>query len=1011
MNCTQWAIQNKTTVLIFSVLTILAGLFAYTQIGKLSNPSFTIQTALVITEYPGASVEEVELQVTEAIEKAAQKMGSLEHVRSVSQPSLSIVYVDIKESYTTDEMPDVWMDLRERVHNAQADLPPDAMTSVVVDHFGDTYGIFLALTGDGYSYHDLREFALYMQKRLKGCQDAAQVELFGVQQEQITVTLSRERMANLAVNPQLVAQTLASRNKMVPFGSMEQTENSIRIAAGGDLATLEDLEKLVVADAASGGLIRLCDVADITRGYQDPAQVLFRFNGKPAIGIGISTADHGNTITLGDAVEAKVDEMIAHMPAGLELHTVNFQSNDVKRSINSFILALIEAIVIVLFVLFCTLGVRSAVVITNGLLVNITGTFLLMWMFGIDLQIVSIASLIIALGMLVDDSVVVTDNVLVRMNDPDLSTDDACVQAAQATGWPQLVATIIAIASFLPIEMARSETGEYCKTLFEVVAIALAISWVQAMTVVPVMSGWLLKRTKTAVKDPYQNLFYRSYKKTLLWTLKHRLPTLLLVVVLFGGSAWAFGWIPQVFIPADDRPQFAIKYWLPEGTRIEKTAADAARIEKELLSWPEVKGVATTVGSGPLRFVLTLTPEQWHSCYAMINVNTKEISQVKPAMEKIRTFMESNFPEAQPLVVEYQLSGAPDFSIEVRLSGEDRATLRKLARQVEDIYRAHPAAWHIQTDWRNQVPVWAPDYYPAAGSRAGVSREQLAESLLWRTQGARIGIFREQDLLIPIVMRAPEAERLRNLDAANLPVWGSGEDSVPLAAVTVDQPLRMEDNVMHRRDRIRTITVQCCERPGTTAAALRNELLGPIQALELPPGYTMEWGGLYEYQNKSNKSVYTNLPLALAIMFLSVVLLFNGVRQPLIVVLTLPLSLVGITCGLLLFDKGFGFMAMLGMLSLVGMMIRNAVILIGETDMLISEGMKKEQAVIHAAMTRVRPVMITACTTTFGMIPLINDTLFGAMAVTIMGGLMFATLLTLLIIPVLYALFFRVPVR
>ncbi|MEW5734863.1 MAG: efflux RND transporter permease subunit [Thermodesulfobacteriota bacterium] len=1010
MNISRWAINNKNTVVIFSFLVILGGISSYFQMGKLRNPSVTFATAVVLTEYPGASAREVELLVTEPLEKAVEAMGTVEHVRSMSQPGLSTVFVDLKDSLPQEDIPQSWNELRERVNDAQYLMPQGAVPSLVVDHFSRTYGVFLALTGKGFSMSELRIYAETLQKELRHCTDVAGVALFGIQDEQIEVILSRERLATLGVNPDAVYQALSAQNTVVPFGELAAGDRRLRVSPTGNFTRTADIRNLLVGSGPGGTTVRLGDLAEIRRAYVDPPEVLFRFNGEPAVGIGVSTIAHGNVVALGESVKKKLAETTAKMPAGLNVSIVNFQSDMVLRTINVFITSLILAVVIVLGILLVTLGYRSAVVITNGLIVNICGTLLVMYWMGIDLQCVSISSLIIVLGMLVDDSVVVTDNVMVRLRDGKLSTSDACIGAARATGWPQLVATFVAIASFLPIDLAKSSTGEFCKTLFDVVAIALAISWIQAMTVVPVMSAWVLKpNPKEAGSKPYTSRFYKIYLRILDTGLRHRLVSVIVTVLLFGAAMGGFGYMKQVFFGSAGRPQYVVDYWLPEGTRIEQTSADMARLEKEILSWPEIEAVTSTVGSGPLRFMLSFIPQQPDTGYGNLIVNTRNPECVPDVVERTRKFIHENLPQATSMVGMFTLYGAPMYNIAARISGDDPVVLRRLADQAESIMRGHPMTMDICNDWRNQTPVWKPEFLQAAGAARGVGRQDISWATQWLTSGAALGTFYEGNRTLPILLRVPEQERLDTPDLCDEPLWGQGsQESIPLCSVLGRGEVVMENAIIQRYDRVPTITVQCNPRDGITTADLRNQLAERFKAIAFPPGYTLVWGGMYEQQNESNNSVNAQFPLSLVLMIGAVILLFNGVRGPLIILLTLPLSIIGIVIAFLVSGMGFGFMALLGMYGLIGMMIRNAVILIGEMDLMTKDGGDRFQGVVKASLTRVRPVLITAFCTTFGMIPLLTNDDFQGMALTIMGGLLFATVLTLVFIPVLYALFYRI---
>ncbi|MBW1819554.1 MAG: efflux RND transporter permease subunit, partial [Deltaproteobacteria bacterium] len=778
MNITQWAIRNKTTVMIFSLFIVVGGISAYFNIGKLKNPTFTIQTAVVITQYPGASAEEVELQVTEVIEKAVQKLGSLKHVRSMSQPDVSTVFVDIQDSYPPDAMPQIWNNLRERIHNAQGLLPRGAGPSQVIDHFGETYGVFLALSGAGFSYEELRRYAEYMQKRLKGCDYVSEVKLFGIQPQQIVVELSRTRMATLGIHPDDIIRSLQTQNLLTYSGSLNANRQRVSLIPTGNFKTVEDIRNLVVSGTDGRQQVFLGDMALIERRYQDPPQVLFHHNGKPAIGIGISTVIHGNAVRMGNSVEKKLKEMTAHMPAGLTLDIINYQSRDVMNSVKDFITSLLQAIAIVFVVLVVSLGLRSALVIANGLIVNICGTFLVMYWLGIDLQVVSVSSLILVLGMLVDDSVVVTDNVMVRLRDGNLATDVACVDAARATAWPQIVATAVAAASFLPIDLAQSSTGVFMKTLFDVVAIALAISWLQAMTVVPVMSAKILKASKQKkTKTPYQSYFYRIYRFLLHGALRFRWLTVLFMAGLLFLAVWGSEFLKQVFMQPADRAQYQINYWLPEGTRIERTSADLLKLGKEIRSWPEVKSITTTVGSGPLRFLLTFTPQQQHDCYGMIIVNTHSPDDVNDLVERTQAHIVAHYPDADPFVAPFNESGGPDYQVEIRFSGDDPEVLRALSEKARGIMADHPEAKNVRDNWRNRIPVWTPEFSQIDARQQGINRPNFSDALLRLTDGISIGQFREGDRLIPILVRAPKTERRATPDLDNVPVWGNGSES------------------------------------------------------------------------------------------------------------------------------------------------------------------------------------------------------------------------------------------
>ena len=1012
MNITKWAMNNKNTVLIFALIIILGGISSYFKLGKLKNPTFTIQTALVITEFPGASPREVERLVTDPLEKAVQTMGQLKHVRSKSEAGRSTIYVDIKDSNPPSAMPKIWTNLRERIRDARAHLPPGAGRPDVIDHFGRSYGILLALTGDGYSMRELREYANYMKKRLKKCEDAQGVTIFGIQDERIVLEVSREKLAGLDLDLASVQQAVSAQNFMADYGHLNAGDNRIRISPSGDFKSVADIQNIVLG-GAEGNFLRLGDIAEVRREYVDPPQVLFRMNGEPALAIGVSTVKDGNTVVLGNAVKEEIDKLTAKMPAGLDVSIVNFQADVVMDSINTFIVALLQAIGIVLGVLLIALGLRSAIVITNGLIFNICATFIIMQLFGIDMQIVSLCALIIALGMLVDDSVVVTDNTMVEMEQNKLSKENAGIKAASSTAFPQFIATFIAVCSFLPMALAQSSLGEYCQSLTYVVAIALGVSWIQAMAVVPVMSGRLLKvKENKSKKEPYSSFVYRLYLALLRPALKHRWITLGIVLGVFLLASYGFGLIPYALMNKSDRPQYKVDYWLPEGTRIHKTSADLKEIEKKVLSWPEVTAVATTVGSGPPRFMLGFSPEQPNIAYGNMIVKVKPDASVPKLIQRTQSYISSAFPQSDARASEFIPGGMPNFLIQARISGDDPATLRKLSDQVKDIMRDTGKTEELELDWRNQVPVWKPDFMQAAGGLRGVSRESVAKTMRWLTKGSTWEAYRADKHLMPIVFRAPSKDAFDLGDVSAVPVsnWESAQ-RVPLGAVMNKGEVVMENPIIHHYDRMRTITVRANPKPGVNCAALRKDIADKIsREVDFPFGYDISWGGLYETSKESNNSLNAQFPAALTLMLMAVVLLFNGVRSPLIVILSLPLCIVGVVAGLLLAGKDMGFMPLFGIYALIGMIIRNAVILIMEMNDQTrdKEDGEKFEGVVRASLTRVRPVLITACCTSFGMIPLLSNAMFGSMAVTIMGGLLVGTLITLIFIPVLYTLFYRV---
>jgi len=1027
VNLPHYAVQHKAVILFAMLLVTVGGLWSYVHLGKLEDPEFTIKTALVITQYPGASPSEVEQQVTEVIERAVQQVNGLDHVRSISRAGLSLIYIDIRESYRKNKLPQTWDELRRKVHDVEASLPLDAKAPVVRDDFGDVFGVVLAVTGDGFSYAELKEYADILQRELLLVKDVSRVETWGTQRECVNVEISRARLAELGIHPQQIVDTLQRQNQMLDAGAIDLEGERIRLAPSGTFQSVEEIGNLVIRsgspaasairaalppqltgyNAPTTELVLLRDVAQITRGYLDPPLEMMRFNGRPAIGLAISTVPNGNVLVMGDAVQKRLQELMQQFPIGIDVGVVCYQADNVREAINGFVVNLIESVVIVIGVLLVTMGLQSGLLIGSSLIFSILGTLIVLLLLGVDLQRTSLGAFIIAMGMLVDNAIVVTEGALIRLQRGEDRTK-AAVQPAIDTAWPLLGATLVAILAFLPVYLAKDDTGEYCESLFIVVAISLGLSWILAMTQTPVFS-YLFLHVKQAKQgtDPYAGWPYRFYRWMLEATLHHRVPTLLVMGLMLAASVIGFRYVDRIFFPNATRSQFMIDYWLPEGSRIQNVADDVQRIEAYLRQQPEVVNVASFIGSGPPRFYLPYEPELPNSSYGQVVVNVKTAADIDKLIGPVEQYLKAAFPQAEPRVRRFALGPTTKFEIEARFSGPDPHVLRALAEEAKRILREDPNAKDVRDDWRQPVKTWVPVYSQPRARRGQASRAEMALSLRRATSGLPVGLYRENDELLPIFVRAPEAERSDVDNLPQTPVWGQALTSVPLEQIVSQIEVRWEDPLIHRRDRRPTVTVQC-DPQGILGEDLWARLRPRIEAIPLPVGYHLEWGGQHEKSEESQGMVFSRLPIALLLMALIVVALFNAFRQPLIILLVLPLSMIGITAGLLLTGAPFGFLALLGALSLFGMLIKNAVVLLDQIDAEIREGKEPYHAVVESSVSRMRPVMMASLTTVVGMFPLIWDTLFNTMAITIMSGLTFATLLTLFIVPVLYVIFFRI---
>jgi multidrug efflux pump subunit AcrB len=1011
MNLAEWSIKKKVVVVFACAIMTVGGILAYFQMGKLEDPEFTIKNALVVTRYPGAGPKQVEEEVTDVIEVAVQQLSDLDHVRSISRAGLSIVYVDIKESCKARRLPQVWDELRRKVNDAQSMLPPGAGPSMVKDDFGDVYGVLLAVTGDGYSYRELKDYVDDLRRELLMVRDVARVEIWGEQVECVYVDISRSKLAELGIPPTIVLGTLHQQNLVVDAGSANADRERMRMAVSGEFDSVEAIGDLVVRGYPSDKMIYLKDIATIGRGYLEPTFKMMRFDGKPALALAVSTVSGGNVITMGEGVKERLNQLMAEVPVGVEINTVAFQSDIVQESVNDFMINLIEAIIIVIVVLLIAMGLQSGVLIGVGLLLTILASFMVMKAVDIDLHRISLGALIIALGMLVDNAIVVTEGILVKLQ-RGMDRLEAASKTVSETAWPLLGATLVAVLAFLPVYIAKNNTGEFCKSLFEVVGISLLVSWILAMTATPLLCHMYMNISKEKQgRDPYEGRIYQSYKRLLIRALHHRVLTMTVITGLLVLAVIGFGFVDQMFFPKSKRPQLMIDYWLTEGARIESVSADLKKVEDFLRKDERVVNVSSFIGEGPPRFYLPLEPEINYASYGQLIVNVTDPKCLDSLLAEVEKYLKENFPYSEPLVRKFPMGPVKKFKIEARFRGPDDRVLHELSEQAKAIMAVDGMAKDIRDNWRQPVKKIVPDFSQPRARQAAVSREDVAMTLKRSYDGLPVGIYREKNNLLPIIVRPTEDERKRLEDLETLQVWDrNGTHRVPLGQVVSGVKTEWEEPIVRRRDRQRCITAQC-EPRDDNAPDLLKRIRPKIEAMTLSPGYSLEWGGEYEDSSESQKYIFAGVPLTAMFMAVIIVALFNGFRQPIIIGLVLPLSLIGITAGLLLTHQPFGFMALLGALSLAGMLIKNAVVLIDQIDVEIREGKDRYLAVIDSAVSRIRPVMMASLTTLLGMTPLLMDEFWRAMAVAIIFGLSFGTILTLIVVPVLYTLFFRIPTR
>jgi multidrug efflux pump subunit AcrB len=1015
MNFADIAIRQRTTTLVLAAVFLIGGINSFGKLPRLEDPEFTIKEALVVTPYPGASAAEVEEEISDKIEQAVQQLGQLKEVESKSDRGLSNITVRIKDKYDKFALPQVWDELRRKVGDVQKQLPPGAGPSTVFDDYGDVWGVFLAVYGDEYTAADLKEVAKMLRRELLLVKDVAKIDFWGPRTEAVYVEPIRDRMTQLGIEPGQIVEKLREKNLVSDSGKVRVGPEFMALEPTGTFASVEDFENLLISGGQAGGQIYLRDVANVRRGYTEPPTNVLRYDGHAAIGFGISTVLGGNVVEMGDAVNKRAHELMERIPLGVEFGIISLQSDAVTSAIDGFLVSLGQAVTIVVLVLLIFMGLRSALIIGFVLALTICGTFIFMGPWNVSLERISLGALVIALGMLVDNAIVVVDGTLVRVQqgrDP----AEAAKEVVGQTTWPLLGATAVAIMAFGAIGLSEDSTGEFCRSLFQVVLISLGLSWVTGVTVTPLLCSMFLKAPKrTAAEqgagepaDAYGGLLFRVYRALLLGCIRMRWLTILVVIAIFGTSMYGFQYVDKSFFPNSTRQQFMMDVWLPQGTHIDDTMETAAGVEKYLLGLEHVTHVTSLGGAGGMRFLLTYAPEKQNSAYVQFLVDVDDYTVIETMVETVEDYIVDNFANTEAYGRKFVLGPGAGGKIQARFSGPDADTLRSLANQTVDILHADGGAKAIRTDWRQRVKQIRPVVNEEQANNAGVTTPDVALALKATFEGVSVGVYRERDELLPIVMRAPEKDRADVASMNNLQIWSpAAAQFIPLRQVVSGFETVFEDDIVQRLNRKSTITIHADPVSGPPSVVF-NRIRPKVEALELGPSYELEWWGEYRDSTRAQSGMAASLPFFLLAMVLIVIGLFNALRQPLVIWLTVPLALIGVTGGLLATGQPFGFMALLGFMSLSGMLIKNAIVLIDEIEQQKREGGPELKAVVDACVSRLRPVSMAALTTALGMIPLLPDAFFVAMAVTIIAGLMVATVLTMLVVPVLYAVLFRV---
>lgn len=1015
MNITEFAVKNQVVTWLTVFLLCVGGIVSYFNLGKLEDPEFTVKTAVVATRYLGAGPEQVEKEVTEKIELAIQEIPEVDFVESMSRQGLSIVRVTIKSQYWSDKLPQIWNTLRHKISNIEGSLPQGASKPQVADDFGDVYGFVIAVTGDGFSYNELEEYVKNIKRKLSLVENVSRVEFWGKQNRAVYIKVSESSLAKIGISANDLSSAITQQNRLSASGNIYYDQQFARIEVTGEFQNLQDIGELVIG-GRDGKLTKLRDFAKIEEGVMEPAIQTMRYNSQPALALSISNVAGSNIIELGGQLEQRLNSLQAELPVGIEVNKVAWQATEVDQAINSFLVNLLEAVLIVLVVLAISMGWRMGVIIGTALLLTILGTLIFMDLLNINLQRMSLGALVIALGMMVDNSIVVGDGIVSRMRQGQDKLQ-AALEAAQKPSMPLLGATTIAVLAFYPIGGSSESVGEYCLSLFQVVGIALLFSWVISVTVTPAQCYLMLKASAGAeAKDAYQSPLYKGYRSLLSGAIRGRWITLVLMLGLLVASVYSFRFVSQMFFPDSSRPQFMVDMYAPNGTRIAHTSELLKKAEDKILTLEGVESVSSFIGSGPPRFYLPVEPEMFFSSYGQLIVNVENYQDIDAYIAELKPWLQETFPDVPTFRArKYGVGPSNTWKFELRLLAPPDASpndIRQLGEQGLKLIQDHPWVEASQLDWRERTPKAEVQYDPHRGELANVNRNTLSGATLRAFDGRAVGQYRYGDETLPILLRNEGSERNNpsSLYTVQIPQLTSPQ-TVPLTQVVESVNLVWEDPYIWRRDRLRMIRIQAAPKKGVTLPSLQADVQEKVAEFErnLPIGYSLEWGAEAESSADSQASLVPGLIPAFTLMFFIVVLLFNALKPAFIIFLTIPLALIGIVAGLLGANVPFGFMALLGALSLIGMMIKNAIVLIDEIRMNIEEKhMDSYDAVINAGLSRLNPVLLAAVTTVLGVIPLIQDVFWVSMAMTIMSGLTFGTILTMVVVPVLYCIFYRI---
>ena len=1033
-NLSEWALTHRSLVLYLILVVAVAGVIAYERLGQSEDPPFTFRVMVVKTNWPGATAHDVELQVTDRVERKLQEVANIDWVRSYSKPGESLVFFALKDSAPPGSAPDAFYQVRKKIGDIRNQLPAGVQGPYFNDEFGDTYTNVYALTGDGFGYRELKEFGDKVRAELLRVPGVAKVDFIGEQDEKIFIELSNSKLATLGVEPAQIIETLAKQNAVAASGVFDTGTDRIYVRPTGAFDSVDAIRDIAIR--ANSRVFRLGDIAKITRGYVDPPQQKMRWQGKEALGLGVTMVKGGDVIELGHDLDRETVRLQQAMPVGVELAQVASMPRAVQRSINQFLRSLTEAVLIVLAVSLVSLGLRTGLVVAVSIPLVLATTFLFMWLFDIGLHKISLGALILSLGLLVDDAIIAVEMMAIKL-EQGYDRFRAASFAYTSTAFPMLTGTLVTVAGFLPIATAKSSTGEYTRSIFEVSAIALIASWVIAVVVIPYL-GYKMLPDRTQAQRPslwrrlwtratgrplppppphvhrepeavYQTPFYNQLRSVIAWCVGNRVTVLAATLVIFVGAVTLFRFVPQQFFPASSRVELLVDLRLPEGSSFEASLTATKRLESVLDQDAGIESYVAYVGSGSPRFYLPLDQQLQQANFAQVVLIAKSIEDREKVRARLLGLFEEDFPELRGRISRLENGPPVGFPVQFRVSGENVATVRGIAQQVADVMRLNADTSQVQFDWDEPSKVIRVAIDQNKARVLGISSQDMATFLNNALSGLSVTYYRERDKQVEVILRGAADERARMSFLKDLAIPARNGRAVPITQIA-DIRYELEDGIVWRRNRMPTITVRSDVRGDAQGPDVANRIekdLNPIRA-SLPLGYRIEMGGAIEDSTRGQKSIAAGMPLLVITVLTLLMIQLQSFARTAMVVLTAPLGLIGVVLALLAFGKPFGFVAMLGTIALAGIIMRNSIILVDQIDQDIAAGHTPWDAVIGATVRRFRPIVLTAAAAVLALIPLVRSDFFGPMAVAMMGGIVVATVLTLLFLPALYAMWFRV---